>query len=216
MQSYNLLKTYKGRAVLKNFIFDFGQVIVHFDAEFMTSQYIKDKDDIDMVKAVVFDRLYWDRLDKGDIEDSEVLEGIKSRLPQRLWESAQRVYVNWYYNLPFVDGMLELIETLKKEGKRLYVISDISRGFANGYKNVPKLKELFSKFDGLVFSGTIGITKPDSRIFEYLLNTYNLKAEDCFFIDDRESNINGAKEVGMQGYVFDGNAKKLCEFIRTL
>ncbi len=201
---------------MKNFVFDFGQVIVHFNADFMTSKYIKDKDDINLVKAVVFDRLYWDRLDKGNIEDSEVLEGIKSRLPQRLWESAQKVYVNWYYNLPFVDGMLELIDTLKKEGKKLYIISDISRGFANGYQNVPKIKELFSKFDGLVFSGTIGITKPDRRIFEHLLNTYNLKAEDCLFIDDREANINGAKEVGMQGYVFDGNAKKLWEFIKTL
>ena len=68
----------------KNIIIDFGQVIVHFDPLYMTSRYINDKADIDLVSEVVFDRLYWDRLDDGTITDDEVKTEICKRLPERL------------------------------------------------------------------------------------------------------------------------------------
>ena len=37
----------------------------------------------------------------------------------------------------------------------------------------------------------------------------NLKAEECFFIDDLEPNINAAKEAGMGGLVFTGDINKV-------
>ncbi len=42
----------------KNYIFDFGQVIMKFDTEYMTSRYIRDKNDAKLVESVIFDRLY--------------------------------------------------------------------------------------------------------------------------------------------------------------
>ena len=45
------------------------------------------------------------------------------------------------------------------------------------------------------------------------LSAYQLKAEECLFIDDRQINIDGGKALGIQGYLFDGNAEKLREFI---
>ena len=58
---------------------------------------------------------------------------------------------------------------------------------------------------GLVFSCDIHIIKPDEGIFKYILNKYNLKAEECLFIDDIESNIKGAEKVNMKGEVFKNN-----------
>ena len=82
-------------------IFDFGQVIVHFDPIYMTSRYVKDENDINLVSDVVFDRLYWDELDMGTITDDEVVAGICERLPERLHNAAVNVYNNWYnaYNI---------------------------------------------------------------------------------------------------------------------
>ena len=68
----------------KNYIFDFGQVIVRFDTYFMTSVYVKETENIKLVEQVVFDRLYWDKLDAGTITDTQVKEGICSRLPYKL------------------------------------------------------------------------------------------------------------------------------------
>ena len=195
--------------MVENYIFDFGMVLVRFDTEYMTKQYIKDTDDCALVKEVVFDRLYWDRLDDGTITDSEVKEGIKSRLPQRLWDGALKVYDNWYFNLPFIDGMVDLVKQIKASSKKLYILSNISKGFAENYKNVPELEELFSLFDGLVFSAPLGMVKPNAEIFEYLLNKYKLDRAETAFIDDSEKNINGARAVGIKGILFDGDVQKL-------
>ncbi len=75
----------------KNVIFDFGQVMVRFEPKYMTEQYIKGED-AELVSRVVFDRLYWDKLDSGDISDSEVIAACRERLPERLWETAETVY----------------------------------------------------------------------------------------------------------------------------
>ena len=199
----------------KNFIFDFGQVIVKFDTKHMTSVYVKEAEDIKLVEEVVFDRIYWDKLDAGTITDDEVKEGIKSRLPERLKESGCVVYDNWYRNLPFADGMLELIKNIKTNGGRLFLISNISKGFAENYATVPALKELFELFDGLVFSGPIGITNPNKEIFKYLLEKYNLKAEESIFFDDNKANVLGSEAAGIKGYLFDfDSVTDIYNFIR--
>lgn len=195
--------------MIKNYIFDFGQVIVKFDTHFMTSVYIKETKDIEKVEQVVFDRLYWDKLDAGTITDDEVKAGICSRLPEELHKSACLVYDNWYYNLPFINGIVELLSGIKANGGKLYLLSNISEGFAENYKNVMALKSLFEIFDGLVFSAPIGLTKPDKEIFDYVLAKYNLNPQETVFIDDNINNILGARASGIKGYLFDGNISKL-------
>ena len=85
-----------------NIIFDFGQALVRFDPLYMTSQYVKNTGDIKTVASVVFDRLYWDRLDEGTISDAEVISAICERLPDRLKANAVKVYENWIYNIPLM------------------------------------------------------------------------------------------------------------------
>ncbi|WP_338022994.1 HAD-IA family hydrolase [Amedibacillus hominis] len=47
------------------------------------------------------------------------------------------------------------------------------------------------------------MVKPDTRIYQILLKRYNLKAEECLFIDDNEKNIIAAKEMGIHGITLD-------------
>ncbi len=194
---------------IKNYIFDFGQVIVKFDTEYMTSVCVENNDDIKTVEKVVFDRLYWDRLDAGTITDNEVKKGICSRLPERLHKEACEVYDNWYKNLEFIEGMPELIKEIKANGGRLYLLSNISNTFAQKYKTVPMLNETLGMFAGLVFSATVGLTKPNKEIYQYILNEYKLNPEETVFIDDNEKNTLAAKEAGICGYLFEGNVNEL-------
>ncbi len=200
--------------MLKNIIFDFGQVIVRFDEAYMTGAFVDDPADVAAVKAVAFDRLYWDRLDEGTITDEEVRAGIRSRLPERLQVAACEAFDRWMENLPFIEGMPALIEELQARGKHLFLLSNISKGFAARYPEVPALAELLGCFDGLVFSGPLGLVKPGPAIFHHLLKTYGLKPEECLFIDDRASNVAGAEAVGIRGYHFDGDVSKLRRFLK--
>lgn len=199
--------------MIKNLIFDFGNVLGQCYSDHLTATYVEDIDEKNMIRDIVFDRLYWDRLDRGSITDEEVIAGFCSRLPEDLHEDAKIVYENWVNTMTPVPGMSRLIRELKQKGYQLYLLSNISIGFAQTYHSVPWIRSLLDQFDGLVLSGTIKMAKPDREIFEYVLNTYSLKAEECLFVDDYQENIDGAEKLGICGYRFDGNAEELKKFI---
>ncbi len=199
--------------MIKNYIFDFGNVLAEFYPEKLTAPYISDEETRRYISGIVFDRIYWNKLDLGTITDDEVKEQIKNRVPDELKEISCRVYDNWINNLTPVQGMQDLIYDIQKSGKKLFLLSNISPGFKKGYCKVKWINELLSCFEGLVFSGEINLVKPDSEIFEYLLRKHNLKREECLFIDDSEINIKGAMNVNIEGYLFDGDVKKLRDYI---
>ena len=198
--------------MIKNLIFDFGQVLVHFDPEYMTRCYTSNKGDVELLKTVVFDRLYWDKLDSNDITDEELLEAVKARLPKDLHTTAEKIYNNWYYNLPEMEGMRELLAFVREKGFKTYILSDVSIGFSDRYEEIDILKG----FDGYCFSAKEGICKPDPAAIENLMEKYGLDPAECFFIDDREVNINGAAVAGVRGLVFRGNSEEVKRVIEEM
>ncbi|MBE6613647.1 MAG: hypothetical protein E7632_14270, partial [Ruminococcaceae bacterium] len=140
-----------------NIVFDFGQVLVKFDEAYMTSRYIADEADAALVQSVVFDRLYWDRLDAGTITDDEVMAESKKRLPARLHEAAAQVYYNWIYNIPEIEGMRSVVEFCREKGKICYLLSNICTYFAAHSDEIP----ILSLLDGCVYSAVAGKVKPN-------------------------------------------------------
>ncbi|MBP3579622.1 MAG: HAD family phosphatase [Clostridia bacterium] len=197
--------------MIKNVIFDFGKVLVQFEPEYMTSRFIDDKDDIELVSKVLFDRLYWDRLDEGTISDKQVIEESCKRLPLRLHKAAEDIYNNWVYNLPEICGMRELLQKLKSNGIRLFLLSNISKNFAEKSGDI----SILSYFEKCIFSAVCGYTKPSLEIFNHLFEQCDIKAEESIFIDDSQINIDGAKKAGLSTYLFDGDSKKLEAFLIT-
>ena len=55
-----------------------------------------------------------------------------------------------------------------------------------------------SLFDVIVFSSEVGVCKPDPKIFHTALEQLGVNGSQTLFIDDRETNVTGAKAVGMQ------------------
>ena len=45
------------------------------------------------------------------------------------------------------------------------------------------------------------MVKPNADIYEHLLKEYDLKAEECVFLDDRQDNVEGARALGIKGIV---------------
>lgn len=195
--------------MIKNYIFDLGHVLTVFDAFALTRACGCPEDMVEEIALTVFDRLYWDRLDAGTITDEEVKAGFCSRLPEKWHALALRVYDSWIENLTPIKGMPELIADIKAKGGRVFLLSNTSKGLAEGYHKSPWMKELFSTFDGLCVSAVIGLTKPDRQIYEYVLNKYGLLPQETMFIDDNAKNIEGCEAAGICGYLFDADAEKL-------
>ena len=198
--------------MIKNVIFDFGQVLVRFDPEYMCSLYTDSTEDIKLLSEVVFDRIYWERLDAGTIENEELFASIEKRLPERLHETAKKVYLNWINTLPEIPGMRDVIALCRELGFGVYLLSNISREFAARYREIP----ILSLVDGCVFSSTCGYVKPDARIFAHVVEKFGLDKESTLFVDDNINNINGATSFGLKAYHFDGDAEKLYSYLKSL
>ena len=198
--------------MIKNIIFDFGKVLVDFDPEYMTSRYISDEQDIKLVSEVLFDRLYWDKLDAGTISDEEVVSESCKRLPEKLHKAVSDVYYNWMYNLPEISGMRELLQKIREKGIRLFLLSNISKGFAKKSSEISVL----SYFEKCYFSAICGCTKPSAEIFNLVLSENDIKAEETLFVDDSIKNTNGAEKVGIIPYLFDGDSKKLESYLKEI
>ena len=195
---------------MKNVIFDFGMVLVRFDPDYMVGQYVSDPDDAALLAAVVFDRAYWDRLDAGTITDEMVLMSCCKRLPQRLWSAAVKIYHNWIYNIPPIEGMEAVLADLKARGVRCFLLSNISRYFAAHSLENPIIRQM----DDCVYSAECGLQKPDPAIFVHACTRFGIDPADTWFVDDRAENVVAAESVGIRGYVFDGDVAALRAALR--
>jgi putative hydrolase of the HAD superfamily len=57
--------------------------------------------------------------------------------------------------------------------------------------------------DGGILSYHEFVTKPNPRIYQLLIEKYQLVPEECVFLDDMPCNIEAAKACGLGGIVFE-------------
>lgn len=196
--------------MIKNVIFDFGNVLVSFDPTYMTGRYISEPVQLKLAADVIFDRLYWDRLDAGTVSDEEVVSDIKRRLPLELHEQAERVYYDWIYNIPEIEGMRQIVLKLKEHKINIALLSNISTYFAAHWHEIP----LSQIIENTVFSSVCGFAKPNEEIYKYTLERFGFNPDETLFVDDRMDNIEGAEKVGIHGFCFKGKSEELMKFLK--
>ena len=52
-------------------------------------------------------------------------------------------------------------------------------------------------------------------MYKRQLDTFGLRAEECFFVDDSVANVEAADCVGIAGAVFDGDVPRLRQALRA-
>lgn len=197
--------------MIKNLIFDFGNVVVRFDPDYMTGQVTKEEGEFETLRDVVFNPKTFEQTDKGEITAEQHKAIVCADLPEHLHKKACEILDTWYLNLPFWPGMERLLNDAKKAGYKLYLLSNINIQFSENRAKVDKLK----LFDGIGLSSEIKHVKPEPVIYNTLLERNNLKPNECIFIDDRQINVDGGEAVGIKGYLFDGDAEKLRDYINN-
>ncbi len=184
--------------MIKNIIFDFGCVLINWSQHNLYDTYFGSKEKTDWFIDNICTWEWNNQTDVGKTFASSVEEKI-AEFPE--WEKEIRMYWERWEDMigGAVEGMQDWICELKKAGYKVYGLSNWSA------ETFPLVKEKFPVFkmmDGIVISGEELIAKPDYRIYQILLNRYNLQANECVFVDDRQSNIDAAKELGIHGITF--------------
>lgn len=73
-----------------------------------------------------------------------------------------------------------------------------------------KTFEFLKKFDKIYYSWQTGNVKPDDKCFTRILKENNLKANQCYYFDDPQKNVEKARELGFKAYKWESitNFKK--------
>lgn len=201
--------------MIKNIVFDMGKVLLNYDADRVCRQYMTDEAERKEVSMAVFASQEWLLLDMGVIPEEEALRRMQSRLDtEHKKEMAALCLEHWHeYNMWPVEGMREVVESLKKRGYGIYLCSNASLRLLSCYSVIPGIEY----FDGILFSAEVKCVKPQKEMYLHLFERFALKPEECFFIDDLTYNIEGARACGMDGYCFeDGNVEKLKSVLSQL
>lgn len=185
--------------MIKNIIFDFGNVLFEWNQDEIITNYSNDKEEQEILKNVIFKSDEWFKLDDGSMEYQEIIPLFKEKLPTNLKSKVEEIMSTWYTKMPINQEICDLIKELKENNYKIYALSNTHIPV---YEYVKKL-EIGKYFDGFLISAVEKMMKPNEEIYYRLFEKFNLVPQECFFIDDSEKNILASRKCGMEGYVFN-------------
>lgn len=191
-------------------IFDFGNVIANFSQETFILKFKPESMHWKEFQKLIF--YDWKALDDGEIELDEYIRELYKLAPKQAHGDIESFFSKWTsyfeYNQPIVD----LIKDLEAKNIDMYLLSNAPSFFENALDRFDVLKN----FKGYVLSGIEKVSKPETKIYQILLDRFNLNPETCLFIDDLVENIEAATKLGMHGIVYQGDTSSIYNALREL
>ncbi len=178
--------------MIDTIVFDIGNVLAHFCWE----DYLKDcgytQEVIDKVsKATVLSPL-WNELDRGVRNEEEIFTEFAKSDPS-VEKEIMAMYRDALDLVKEYDYSADFVRTLKRNGYKVYLLSNYSR-FTFEYAK--KIFKFIQYVDGGVISYEVAYTKPEAQIYQALIDKYNIEPTHAVFLDDLQANLEGAKPFG--------------------
>lgn len=176
---------------IKNIVFDFGGVLIDWNPVYLYRKIFEKEEEMHYFLEYVC-RYDWNILQDAGRPLSEATALLQAQHPE-YHEEIGMYYGRWDEMLGgTIDENVRLIKPLKEK----YNVYGLTNWSAETIPIAMERYDFFNDLDGMVVSGAEKVAKPDSRIYEILLQRYELKAEESFFIDDNHANIETARKLG--------------------
>ena len=188
-----------------NIIFDYGGIFLNIDYDKAVQNLgalSKELDVTELYSKSKQVKLFSD-IETGQISSDDFLAGLADMLKV---SDTQKVKEAW--NSMLFDIPVERVEFLKelKENKNVYMLSNINEVHElhlESYLEQTDLGDFYDHFEKVYFSHKIGMRKPNSEIFEYVLSDSNLDIQNTIFIDDSAQHVEGAKGMGLEAILLE-------------
>lgn len=150
----------------------------------------------------------WVDFELGRIDEAEFLEIF---LADREWDrdafcAEVRAAYRW------LPGMRELLDELRAQPSRpsLHALSN----YPPWYRWIDERCGLGQRLDSAFLSCERGVRKPDPEAYLGPCRALGIAPGDALFVDDRASNCDAARAVGLDAIVFEGAAPLRAELVR--
>lgn len=194
----------------KNIIFDIGNVLLNFKPEEYLKTKIIESDKILEVYKELFQSKEWLMLDRGTITEEEA-KSILINKSSKNGHLIKLAFENWYEMLTPIEDSVKILKELKDADYKVYFLSNYH---LLAFENVTKRYNFFNFFDGGVVSYKENQIKPEEEIYKRIIEKYKIKPKKSIFIDDGQSNIDGASKLNFNTILFK-SSKDLREKLRT-
>ena len=186
--------------MIKNLIFDFGDVFINLDKEgaktnalelFGLNEFPKD--------LIAINTLY----EQGLISTDEFLKFYGQNFKHL---SEQNIVDAWNYILKdFPTKRYEFVKELANKGDyRLFLLSNTNDMQREGIKqNVSFYDDFKSCFEQFYLSHEIGLRKPNADIFNFVMEENHLLPKESLFVDDTQENTETAETLGLHTWNID-------------
>lgn len=196
--------------MIKNIIFDYGGVLLDWNPHYLYDGVFGSAEKADWFLKNICTYEWNQQHDKG----KPVAEGTQELVdihPE--WEREIRMYYDGFKQMMGgqIPGMEELIRELKREGLRIFGLTNWSdETFSRVRNDYP----IISLIEDMVVSGQEKLMKPDPKIFEIAVNRFCVKLDETLFVDDNQANVDAARAFGLNAVQFTG-ASELRNYFLT-
>lgn len=183
---------------IRNIILDIGNVIVEWNPERIIQNAFGESRATPELTRAIFGPDIWHPLNRGEINADEAKQSYCRTLGLSAAE-ADQLFDAVLHSLDPVPGTHDLMTRFEKAGYAMFALSD------NVHEIVAHLKErhdFWRFFKGAAISAELGVLKPGPEIYQWLLAAYNLIPDECVFLDDVATNVEGARTVGLHAFQF--------------
>lgn len=193
--------------MIKTLVFDFGDVFLNLDKK-ATALALTKYDLLDFTPEM------WDvnkKYEKGLISTESFINFYLEQEKGLTRESFVNAWNSILINFP--KHRLEFIQKLKEEQKyKLILLSNTNDLHIKWVEeNIPEYPEFKACFDQFYLSHEINFRKPDTEIFQFVLDENKLQAEETFFVDDTEEHTLSASKLGLKVWHLDPNKDDITE-----
>ena len=174
--------------MIKNIIFDIGNVILNFNIKEVLQKFTSNKIEQKFILKNIINSPEWlgnALIDTGYISREDAIEIVKDRTNHCNDKLIVDFWKNYNDFAQVNTKVLNLIQKLKDNNYKIYLLSNIN---PYAFKFVNK-SGLFDLVDGYVLSYQEHKIKPYKAIYNVLLERYNLIPNESVFIDDNKNNI---------------------------
>lgn len=192
---------------MKNLVFDMGNVLIEWNSEKILKAITEDINLQDLLRKEVFETGLWVETDEGVKTREEVIEIVTGKLGEDYRNEITQLLRYWYKYVDVFTKVQDRIIELSKSGYSIYILSNTAFTFYDLVKEGYLPATSVAK--GMVLSCEEKVLKPNEKIYNILLERYNLDPHNTMFFDDLPENIWGAARCGINGFVVENESELL-------
>lgn len=189
--------------MIKNVIFDIGNVILYFDINEYLKKFTDSEEEREYLRKNVYKTPEWDGglCDLGYMERSEAINIQLERTNHERDELILRFWGSFMNDYVFDERVIELIKSLKTKGYKLYILSNFSKDVHEHFID----HELFKIVDGAILSYQVHTIKPNDEIYHELEKQFNINFAESIFIDNNQDNVDKGNALGLKSIKVNNN-----------